>query len=415
MSKQKRNIPLARMAWRNTRRHTRRTLLTAMAVTVAVAAVTYSFAHLTGLLGDMVDAYAKTESGHVRIRRDGYTDRERLLPVHMNVRRLSEVLSMIRGHPGVEDAIPRIRSMVLVDGTASNKPGLLLGVDLEREESYLSPSSITEDGRLPRAGRAEVLVGKGFAEKLGVGVGDSLTVLGQTAYRSLGGMRLAVAGLAVTGFAYLDNTILILPLDQAQILADLPDAATEVLVFADDPEQADPLAGSLQLQLADLGDLEVLSWKDQGPLIRLLEMMRPIMGIVMGLLFIMASLIIVNTMLMTVMERTREFGMQAALGMRPSDIVRLIVAEGLAIGVIGTVVGGALGTGLAVWLETTGINIGAAAGAVAGLPFPQVLYPDWKLLFTVYGAVVGLVTAGVATLYPAFRAIRLTPAEALRT
>jgi putative ABC transport system permease protein len=415
MSKQKRNIPLARMAWRNTRRHTRRTLLTAMAVTVAVAAVTYSFAHLTGLLGDMVDAYAKTESGHVRIRRDGYTERERLLPVHMNVRRLSEVLSTIRGHPGVEDAIPRIRSMVLVDGTASNKPGLLLGVDLEREESYLSPSSITEDGRLPRAGRAEVLVGKGFADKLGVGVGDSLTVLGQTAYRSLGGMRLAVAGLAVTGFAYLDNTILILPLDQAQILADLPDAATEVLVFADDPEEADPLATNLRSQLAALGDLEVLSWKDQGPLIRLLEMMRPIMGIVMGLLFIMASLIIVNTMLMTVMERTREFGMQAALGMRPSDIVRLIVAEGLAIGVIGTVVGGALGTGLAVWLETTGINIGAAAGAVAGLPFQQVLYPDWKLLFTVYGAVVGLVTAGVATLYPAFRAIRLTPAEALRT
>jgi putative ABC transport system permease protein len=415
MSKRRRNIPLARMAWRNTRRHTRRTLLTATAVTVAVAAVTYAFAHLTGLMGDMVDAYAKMESGHVRIRRDGYTERERLLPVHMNVRRLSDVLSTIRSHPGVEDAIPRIRSMVLVDGTASNKPGLLLGVDLEREESYLSPSSITEDGRLPRASRAEVLVGKGFAEKLGVGVGDSLTVLGQTAYRSLGGMRLAVAGLAVTGFAYLDNTILIMPLDQAQILADLPDAATEVLVFANDPEQADPIAGRLQSELAALGDLEALSWKDQGPLIRLIEMTLPIMGIIMGLLFLMASLIIVNTMLMTVMERTREFGMQAALGMRPGDIVRLILAEGLAIGVIGTVVGGALGTGVAIWLETTGIDIGAAAGAVAGLPFQQVLYPDWKLLFTVYGAVVGMVTAALATLYPAWRAIRLTPAEALRT
>jgi ABC-type lipoprotein release transport system permease subunit len=188
-----------------------------------------------------------------------------------------------------------------------------------------------------------------------------------------------------------------------------------VLVFANDPEQADPIAGRLQSELAALGDLEALSWKDQGPLIRLIEMTLPIMGIIMGLLFLMASLIIVNTMLMTVMERTREFGMQAALGMRPGDIVRLILAEGLAIGVIGTVVGGALGTGVAIWLETTGIDIGAAAGAVAGLPFQQVLYPDWKLLFTVYGAVVGMVTAALATLYPAWRAIRLTPAEALRT
>ena len=414
MSRQRRNIPLLRMAWRNTRRHTRRTLLTAAAVTVAVAAVTYSFAHLTGLLGDMVDAYAKMESGHVRIRQNGYTDRERLLPVHMNVRRLSEVLSTVRSHPAVEDAIPRIRSMVLVDGAASNKPGLLLGVDLEREENYLSPSSIAEEGRLPRAGRAEVLVGKGFAEKLGVGVGDSLTVLGQTAYRSLGGMRVAVAGLAVTGFPYLDNAILIVPLDQAQVMADLSNAATEVLVFAKDPEQADPVAGGLQSELAAMGDLEVLSWKDQGPLIRVIEMTRPIMGIIMALLFLMASLIIVNTMLMTVLERTREFGMQAALGMRPGDIVRLILAEGLAIGVIGTAVGGAVGTGVAIWLETSGINIGAAAGAVAGLPFQQVLYPDWKLPFTVYGAVIGLATAVVATLYPAWRASRLMPAEALR-
>jgi ABC-type lipoprotein release transport system permease subunit len=139
------------------------------------------------------------------------------------------------------------------------------------------------------------------------------------------------------------------------------------------------------------------------------------MGIVLGLLFVMASLIIVNTMLMTVMERTREFGMQAALGMRPGDIVALIVTEGLAIGLIGTVFGAILGTAVAVWLETTGIDIGAAAGAVAGLPFRQVLYPDWKPMFTVYGAAVGLVTAGVATLYPAWRASRLAPAEALRT
>jgi putative ABC transport system permease protein len=417
MFERQRRIPLLRMAWRNTRRHTRRTVLTASAITVAVAALTYGFAHITGLLGDMVDAYAKTESGHVRIRAAGYTERERMLPVHLNVRGLSTLLPVIRGHPGVQGAVPRIRAAVLVDGAASNKPGLLLGVDLEREEAYLGPSATLVAGRLPRPGHAEVLIGKPFAEKLEVAVGDSITVLTQTAYRSLGGMRLAVAGFAVTGVPYLDNAILLTPLDQAQVLTDLPDAATEILVFADDPDQADPLAASLREELQPLaaGDLEVLSWRDQGPLIRTIQMMRPVMFVIFGLLFLMASLIIVNTMLMTVMERTREFGMQAALGMRRSDIVTLIVAEGLTIGACGAAVGAALGTAVAVWLEATGINMGAAANAVGGLPFHQVLYPDWRLAFTFYGAAIGLVTAGLAALYPAWRAIRLTPAEALRT
>ena len=415
MSRRRRRIPVLRLAWRNTRRNARRTLLTVIAVTVAVTAITFMFAYITGILGNIVNSYARTESGHVRIRKDGYSERERLMPVYLKVDRVSELLSVIREHPDVEEAVPRIRSSVLVDGAESNRPGMLLGLDMDREGAYLNPAAMAVNGNPPRAGYPEVMIGDEFAENLAIGIGDTITVLGQTAYRSLGGLRLVVTDLASSGMSFLDNSMLVVPLDQAQILADLPDAATEILVFAHDGELAVALALELEAELDSLvtGDIEVLSWLDQGPLMRTMQMMRPMLGVVMGLMLLMAGLIIINTMLMTVMERTQELGMQAALGMRRSDIVFLIVTEGLVIGLIGGVIGAVLGSGFGIWLEHSGIDFTAAARGI-DMPFQGMVYPDWRPSFAIIGLFCGVVAAGVAALYPALRAIKMAPAEALR-
>ena len=415
MSRKRRRIPVLRLAWRNTRRNTRRTLLTVIAVTVAVMAITFMFAYITGILGNFVDSYARSESGHVRIRKDGYTERERLMPVYLKVDGVSELLSRIRENQDVEEAVPRIRSSVLVDGAESNRPGLLLGLDMDREAAYLNPQGMALNGNPPRPGHPEVMIGDEFAEKLNIGVGDTITVLGQTAYRSLGGLRLTVTDLASSGISFLDNSMLVVPLDQAQELADMPDAATEILVFAHDLELAEQLAVRLETDLAPVvsGDIEVLSWLDQGQLMRTMQMMKPLLGFVMGLMLLMAGLIIVNTMLMTVMERTQELGMQAALGMRRSDIVFLIVSEGMVIGLLGGVVGALLGSGLGIWLEHTGLDFTAAARGI-DLPFQGIVYPDWNLSYAIIGMVLGVFAAGTAALYPALRAIKMAPAEALR-
>ena len=415
MSEMTRRVPFARLAWRNIRRHKRRTLLTLTAVAIAVATYTYGLAHIAGIIGNLLDSYARLESGHVRIRKDGYLERERFLPVHMNVQNLQAVLTTLREHPGVVEAIPRIRSAVLVDGAESNRPGLLLGVDMEREEPYLRPSSILAEGRLPEHGSSEALVGAGLADRLGVGVGDELTLLGQTSYRSLGGIRVTVTGLSSSGIRYLDNSLIIVPLDQAQILTDLPDGATEVLVYATDVDGAEALASELTLAVGPLvpGGVEALAWSQQGQFIRMIMMAKPIFGLVLLLLMLMAGMIIINTMLMPVMERTNEFGMEAALGMRRSDIVKMIVWEGLAIGLVGAILGGLLGTGVGLILESTGIDISSAMGEIE-IPFQGIVYPDWKLHYVLISGLLGLGTSGLAALYPAWRAARMTPAEALR-
>jgi len=384
---------------------------------VAVAALTYAQAHVNGLLDNILDTFARTESGHVRIRQAGYAERERFMPMHLYVRDLAHVLSVVRANARVREALPRIRAAVLVDGAESNRPGLLIGIDIQREDNgYLNPSAMVAEGRLPEPGQAEVLVGRDFADQLAVTVGDTITVLGQTVYRSLGGARLTVTGLAASGMAYWDNTIMIAPLDQVQAMADMEDGATEILVFSDDAANAEELAIALRQELADqeTEDLEVVPWRDQSQLMRMIDTVRPILGFILGLLLLMAALIIVNTMLMTVMERTHEFGMQAALGMRRRDIVTLIIAEGLTIGLVGSLVGGAVGSTVGLWLESHGIDVTSATRAL-DLPFQGVLYPNWKPMYPLWAIVAGVVVAGIAALYPAWRAIRLAPAEALRS
>ena len=415
MSDSKRSVPYIHLAWRNAFRNLRRTLLTATAVLVAVMAIVFGVSYISGALTNLLDTYARTESGHVRVRKAGYTARERSLPMHLNLPDLSALLAEIRNTPHVKTAIPRIRSSVLVDDAVSSQAGLFLGVDLEGEEGYLNPVDMLSEGDMPVAGKAEVMIGRGFAEKLNVQVGDTLTLLGQTAYRSLGGLSVKITGIAETGLAAFDSRLILAPIDQVQLMVDLPNATTEILVFAEDAVYADSLAATLQSSLDPMvnGGVEALSWRDQGIILSLIDTAKSMYAVVLLILLLMAGLIIVNTMLMTIMERTREFGMLAALGMRRRNIVGLVLVEGLVIGCIGALVGALLGSGIALWLEHTGIDLTAATKDV-DFPIQGIIYPDWRFLPTLASALLGLLVAGFAALYPAWRAVRKTPAEAIR-
>lgn len=415
MSEPNRRLPLLSLAARNTRRNTRRTLLTMTAVLVAVTAVTFSFGYISGILDDFLDSMARVQSGHVRITQSEFTRRERFLPMNLNIPHISELLPVIRSHTHVVEALPRIKTAVLVDNGTDNTPAMLIGADLEREVGYLDVLAMVSQGRAPKAGETGMLVGYKLAEQLGVSIGDSLILLGQTAYRSLGGISAPITGLTATGIDPLDRMTVFMPLDQVQYMTDLDDSTTEILVFIDDVEQARAVAASLQAELDPLviGGVEAASWKDQSQLAQVLDMADGIYGIIIFIFLLMAGLIIVNTMIMTVLERTNEFGMLNAMGMRRRNIFLLIVSEGMIIGLIGAVVGAVVGSGIAIWLEGTGLNM---AKAMEGMDWPisGILYPDWKLSHLIIGIFLGVLTAGVATLIPARRAVRMKPAEALR-
>lgn len=418
MSEPRNDLVVARpgllgLAWRNTLRNTRRTVLTGSAVVVAAAAVIFMLSYIRGIMANVEDAFAINESGHARITAQGYLERQRFLPLYLNIPDADGVLGAVRAHPAVQAALPRIRSAVLASTDSMNTGALTLGIDLAAEHDYLAPQDMLDQGRMPVPGASEALLGAGLAEKLGLVPGDSLTILGQTAWRSFGGLRVQVAGTGRSGMAYLDESLVILPLDQAQLMADMPDAVTEILVLARQKEQRDSLAAMLRQDLDLTGDVEVTSWRQEGSLLGLMEFARVAWSFFLVILMTMAGLIIVNTMLMSVLERTRELGMLAAMGMRRRSMVRLVLTEGLIIGLVGSIIGAGLGTALSLWVEHVGIDFSAAMEGTS-FPMSPIIYVDWHWQQIVVACVLGVATGVLASLYPARRAANLAPAEALR-
>lgn len=401
------------LAWRNTLRNTRRTILTGSAVVVAATAVIFMLAYIKGILANVEDAYAINQSGHAWVTAEGFRERQRFMPLYLNIPDADDVLAALRAHTAVEAALPRIRSAVLANTDSMNTGALAMGIDLAAEHDYLAPQDMVDQGRLPEPGRSEALLGAGLAEKLGLVPGDSLTILGQTAWRSFGGLRVAIAGTARTGMAYLDQSLVILPLDQAQLMAEMPDAVTEILVMARRKAQRDTLAAMIRADVDLPADVEVTSWREEGSLLGLIEFARVAWNFFLIILMGMAGLIIVNTMLMSVLERTQELGMLAAMGMRRRSMMRLVITEGLIIGLVGSLIGGGIGTVLSLWVEHTGIDFSAAMEGTS-FPMSPIIYVDWHWTQVLVAAVLGIVTGVLASIYPARRAVMLAPAEALR-
>lgn len=406
----------AHLAWQNVRRNTRRSLLTATAILVAVAASTFMQSYMKGILGELIDSYARMETGHVRITRTGFIERERFQPLYLNVPYLSEILPVVRSLPGVAAALPRIRTGALVDTGEDNTQAMVVGLDLAAEQDYFRPQEILHQGDLPRSGHAEALLGTTLASDMRIALGDTITLLCQTVYRSFGGLRVEVTGLGATGIAFLDRGLILLPIDQAQVMTEMGDGATEIVAFAKAEDQTDLIAATLRDDLSGLvpEGLDIVPWTEQGGLIGTMQSMGAVWKVMMGILLLMAAMVIINTMQMSVFERTRELGMLAAMGMRRGEVMGLILTEGLLLGVVGSLVGGALGTGAALWLQKVGIDVTSAMSS-ADIPMQGIIYPQWDLSQLLLAVALGVATAVLASLYPARRAVRMQPADALRS
>ena len=216
----------------------------------------------------------------------------------------------------------------------------------------------------------------------------------------------------------MDQGLVLMPLASLQDLLRLPPGRIhEVGIKLHDITDATTTAAALEVQLSKTLPVRVMAWPELAPeLADYVQFNRRVTFILFFIFFLLAAMGIVNTMLMAIIERTRELGMLMAVGMRPVQVVGLIVAEAASLAGASLVLGGALGAPLLWYLQVHGLNLGGDGGAVslAGV----VVGPLWygRQDFTAYTqAALGLaVTALVSALYPALRAARFRPAEALR-
>jgi ABC-type lipoprotein release transport system permease subunit len=409
------NIP--KMAWRNLWRRKKRTYITALTIGFGVLlSVTF-----TGMAHDsytkMINTSATMGLGHVTVEPKGYNETPAL---DKKLGNAEEIRDKILNMDGVVDAVTRIMGQAMIASANKSIGGVFIGIDPSREtgERNLFIRTIVE-GELFKdpAGRG-AMVGKRLAEKLNLGISKKFIYTTTDANGEIVSELARVKGIFKTGVDEVDGSMVLLPIDRLRETLDYgPREATMVAVVIDDQRYAEKKRDMIKEIIGNSGR-EVLSWKETQPelagIITIDKSGNYIIQILIGMLIAAG---ILNTLLMSVMERTREFGVMMAVGMSPSTLFRLVIMESLWLAILGLILGVIITIPWYAYLYNTGIDFSGMIGddySASGV----IIDPVMKIILFKESAVA--ILAGVFTLtlisgiYPAWHAGRVPPVESLK-
>ena len=430
-------MKLWRIALRNVARNKRRSLLSGSAILVATLSVVLMFSVLSGMLGDLVATTLTYDSGHARVRHAEYARYETLSPVHLAVTGAGALAARLQELPQVTGALPRVRFAGAIYREERNHGAFGLGLDFAREiaaarerlpqmsgngagaatlEEFARAWQLAvHGGSLPRAGERELLISAALAEELGLAVGDKLTILTRTALLSTQAWTFTVSGVVGYPIGGM-RRLLLAPLDVVQRFLKLSasDGVTEILLYTGSEEEVPALTAALAEELPE-GDpgLAVQAWSETNPLFSMMQVATRIYDLIALFFFLLATTVIVNTTMMVVFERMKEIGTIAALGMTGTQISRLFFLEALFIGMAAALAGVALGCAIVLPLSQVGLDYSAAMEGVE-LNMSDVLYPRLSARSTLLVFCYSIAVTAVASWWPARKAARLHPVEALR-
>jgi ABC-type lipoprotein release transport system permease subunit len=334
--------------------------------------------------------------------------------------RASEALARLDEVEGLEVAAPRLMGFGLVGGRRSSAGGQLVGVLPERESRVTGIDQRLSSGQwLASEPSHKAVIGVRLAEELQLAVGDELVVMTQSADGSLGNALFTVSGVFRSGQTALDRSGVMVHLADLQELLVLPDQVHRITLIGDDPEAIATLAERARaVSPPDEPPELVQTWWEASPSTqKMLETSEATKGIVLGIVFAVATFGVVNTMTMSVFERTRELGVLRAIGLRPARLVTLVVLESLQLSLLAMAGALALGGALDAWLVVYGIDFSGSmeegfsfAGVTIDPVMRGLVRPDGVGL--TLGSI--LLVGVLASIWPAARAARLRPVEALR-
>ncbi len=401
---------LRSMAWRNLWRNPRRTLLTALTMALAVAFCIFMNSMSAGFLLNMHEAVVDRSLGHLQIHHPDYP--ETMSPYDV-VPEADKVVANLQDNPDVRTVAPRAQAFAMYAGAGDEaSTGMLVGVDPAAEAGLTRIHERLIEGAWLKGGR-QAAVGHRLAKKLGLSVNDDLLVVTNALDGSIGNQTYKIVGIFKTGNIALDEGAM-LPLRAAQELLALGSGVHEVVIVG---HTIDSL---LEMQAATQKawpDLSTRSWYEIAPDVQQMETLSQASMLFFILAIIgVATFIILNTLLMSVYERTREFGLLGAMGLKPKKIIHLILAESAMLAGLSAVLGTGLGL-LGHWyLASVGLPMEISEGegfVLSGVALDPVV----RGILTAQGVWVPVLTVMTVSLlggiWPAWRAGRLDPVDAL--
>ena len=405
-----------KMAWRNIWRNTRRTILTIGAIAFASLLLVFMLSFQFGSYETMINTSVKIQTGHLQIQAKDYQAKR---DIRLVVAPPAEVASILESIPQVESYTFRGQAFSLISSKERTYGVLVTGIDPAREARVSRLKSLIRKGDyLTGDDSNQALVGSILARNLRAYVGDELTVLGQGRDGSIAATVVKIKGIYSSGIDDFDRASIQIPLKTFQAVYSMQGAVHQVVTIAASLADVADIKAAVKSAIPAVKSkkaLTVLDWNELMPGLRQSIEMDLVSGLIFYLLLVLVvAFSILNTFLMAIFERTREFGVLMAIGTTPGRLTKVLLIESMTLTAIGIVAGIISGSLLTLYFQAYGIDFSGASELLSQFGITGRMYPKLSLLSATSGPLAVLFITFLAALYPALKVQRMHPVEAMR-
>jgi ABC-type lipoprotein release transport system permease subunit len=403
---------LLALAWRNLWRQPRRTLLSLFSIAFAATLLVFMLSFQLGVYAEMKETVLRMFDGYAQFQAEGYANDPDMRRTIADPQAVTDAALRV---DGVEAASPRINAFAILANGSRSFGAAIVGVDPEREPKVSTlPAAVREGRYLTAADSDGIVLGEALARNLGISVGEKVTLLGSALDGSVAADVLRVVGIYHSGIPEIDRSVAEIPLARAQQTFGFGGRANTIALSG--PTLAD--VQNAQGALNRIGRRHGIAVQDWGALEPALRDSITLKYITSSLFYVtlvtVVTFIILNTLLMSVLERTREFGMLLAIGMRPSLIGGMVWLELITLALLGGAIGIAIGAGLSLWFERTGISFAGFSQVLAQYGLPSQLYPALSPFSALVGPAAIVLAICIGGIVPYLHVRRLQAASAMR-
>jgi ABC-type lipoprotein release transport system permease subunit len=394
-------------------RYKRRTILTFIILSVGIALYIVMVGFVQGYKKLSIENFINFDTGHFKIRSADY-DEDAPFSVSNFITNFNQIESVLKGKKYIKAYTERIKFMAELDNGIDSVPCEIIGIDPVKDPAVFSLTNSITTGKLEYGGS---LIGLSLADDLGLKPGDSVYMTFRNGQGVFDSIELAVSGLVNSADPVVNNSTLFININEAEKYLNIP-GVSEISVKVDDLNKDGEYIKDLK---KDITGSQIVSWRKLSESIAAAsEQDEATTYIFVVFIAIIAIVGIINTMLMSVFEKTKEIGTLKALGMTDGDVRILFVMEGAIIGILGGLMGLMLGCLINGYFSVAGYDLTAMIGKenqdlMSAFRLMGVLRSTWDIPSIITAFVLSVVSSILASYYPARKTTQLQPAECLRT
>jgi len=399
------------VSWRNVWRSRTRSLVIMTAIALGVFAGVYTIAFMLGWVNQKVNSLINTEMSHIQMHHAQYLETNE---IHNFISNISKIRQEIQNEPEVKAVSARIVATCMISSAEMGSGVQLVGIDPEVEQQLTNIHEKIVDGKYFDGVKSNpIVIGEKLAEKLKVKVRSKIVVTLTEMDGTLTGGAFRVVGIyRTTNTTYDEMKAFVRADDLRKLLKIEEDAGHEVAILLSVHGAEKQFAEKLRSKYPEL---QTLAWTQLVPEMEMMnENMNLMMYFFVGIILLALGFGIVNTMLMVILERVKEIGMLMAVGMNKIRVFAMIVLETVFLSLTGGIIGIVLAFIMVSLTQKTGLDLSIWAEGLNSLGYDAIIYPTIGFDSAIVVAIMVFFTGLLSAVYPAYKAIRLNPAEAIR-